>query len=139
MYLEFENVASPGDPVTVPDYDRETSSGVAYYNGLSSSLNRDYLRVPLIATSTGTSDAAEYPNGNRATFFAQTTGLTGVHGKSFSEAANSVIFGGALVALVDENDPTKDLVLSRFYLPVPNQQPKLATSQIGFEWRLTFE
>ncbi|MCI0417609.1 MAG: hypothetical protein L0312_00050, partial [Acidobacteria bacterium] len=32
LYLEFENVASPGDPVTIPGFDRGPQSGVEYYN-----------------------------------------------------------------------------------------------------------
>ena len=48
MYLEFENVASPGDTVTPPAFDR--SRTISYYNNLSGSADRDYLRVPLNST-----------------------------------------------------------------------------------------
>jgi hypothetical protein len=51
-------------------------------------------------------------------------------------ADNSTVFGGALVAFVDEDDHTRDLVLSRFYVSPRAQQPKLSTSQVGFEWRV---
>ncbi len=137
MYLEFANVASPGDIVTPPDFTRYPENGVDYYNGLSTSPDLDYLRVPLVATTLQVSDTTKFPKGNQPTFFAQTRGLVGVHGKPFSDANNSVVFGGALVAFVDDADPTQDIVLSRFYLASDKQQPKLATSQIGFEWRLT--
>lgn len=137
MYVEFENVASPGDPVSAPDFTRSPDEGVGYYNDLALSPDRDYLRVPLIAATLDSSDAVSFPHGNLATFFAQTAGVTGVHGKAFSDSANSTVFGGALVAFVDDADHTRDLVLSRFYLETASQQPKLATGQVGFEWRLT--
>lgn len=137
MYVEFENVASPGDPVSAPIVTRNADEGVEYYNALSGSGNRDYLRVPLIAASLGISDATNFPKGNEPSFFAQTTGVAGVHGKAFSDVANSTVFGGALVAFVDETDPTQDLVLSRFYAEVASQQVKLSTGQVGFQWKLT--
>lgn len=137
MYFEFENVGTPGDPVSAPAFDRGPDEGVNYYNGLSGSGDRDYLRVPLLATTSDSTDEAKFPHGNRPSFFAQTTGVEGVHGKPFSDANNSVVFGGALVSFVDDTDHTRDLVLSRFYLEPAQQLPKLATGQIGFEWRLT--
>lgn len=137
MYIEFENVASPGDPVSAPTVTRNADEGVEYYNALSGSGDRDYLRVPLIASSLGISDATNFPKGNEPSFFAQTTGVEGVHGKTFSDAVNSTVFGGALVAFVDETDPTQDLVLSRFYAEVASQQVKLSTGQVGFQWKLT--
>lgn len=136
MYFEFENTASPGDPVSAPALTRNPDEGVDYYNGLEDSVDRDYLRIPLIASTLEITDDALFPKGNAPTFFAQTSGVTGVHGKGFSDSDNSVVFGGALVAFVDENDATQDLVISRFYLEVSNQQQKLSTSQIGLEWQL---
>lgn len=137
MYIEFENVGSPGDPVSVPTFTRDAAEGVDYYNALSGSPDRDYLRVPLVSATLDSSDPVNFPKGNRPVFFAQTAGVTGVHGKPFSDADNSTVFGGALVAFVDDADPTRDLVLSRFYLSADNQQVKLATSQVGLEWRVT--
>lgn len=137
MYIEFENVGTPGDPVSAPAFTRDADEGVAYYNALADSADRDYLRVPLIAATMDSSDPDKFPKGNRPSFFAQTIGVEGVHGKPFSDANNSTVFGGALVAFVDEADHTRDLVLSRFYVSTQKQQPKLSTSQIGFEWRLT--
>ncbi len=139
MYLEFENTGSPGDPVTAPTFTRDADEGVNYYNGLYLSADRDYLRVPIISGQLSSSDTPNYPIGNRATFFAQSSGVEGVHGKPFSAADNSTCFGGALVAFVDEADPTRDLVLSRFYLEEAKQQVKLDNSQIGYEWRVTFK
>lgn len=136
MYIEFENVADPNDPVVAPSFGREEADGVEYYNGLSGSPNRDYLRVPLIAATMNTSDATKFPKGNVPTFFAQTSGVVGVHGKPFSDVNNSKVFGAALVATIDEDDHTQDLVFSRFYMPSNEQQVKLSTSQIGIEWEV---
>jgi hypothetical protein len=137
MYLEYENVADPGDPVTVPAFDR--SGGLSYYEGLVSAPTRDYLRVPLSAGTLDSSDAVKFPDGNRMTFFAMSQGVVGVHGKSFSDSVNSKVFGGGLVAIVDEADRSKDIVFSRFYLPVGEQQVKLTTSQIGLEWEIELQ
>lgn len=137
MYIEFENTGSPGAPVAAPTFTRGPHEGRDYYNSLSSSSDRDYLRVNLISAVLNSSDPVNFPKGNEPTFFAQTSGVVGVHGKPFSDVNNSTVFGGALVAFVDETDHTQDLVLSRFYMSVGQQQVKLPTSQIGFEWRLT--
>lgn len=136
MYIEYANVASPGDPVSVPTVTRDADQGVDYYNDLSDSADLDYLRVPLIAGTIDSSDAVKFPKSNQLTFFAQTSGVEGVHGKPFSDANNSVAYGGALVAFVDDSDYTQDLVLSRFYFEVDEQMAKLATGQIGYEWKL---
>lgn len=135
MYLEFENVASPGDTVSVPTFDRTRT--VEYYDDLAGSATRDYLRVPLTATqllSSGTGLSQ-----NQIVFFARSSGTLGVHGKSFSDANNSVIYGASLVAFVDNSDATQDLLFSSFYFDVADQQPKLATSQVGIEWELTLQ
>lgn len=135
MYLEFENTASPGDTVSAPTFDRTRS--ITYYNGLSGSASRDYLRVPLTATQL--LSEGEGLTDNQIVFFARSSGVTGVHGKTFSDSANSVIFGASLVAFVDSTDATQDILLSSFYFSTGDQQQKLATSQIGIEWELTLQ
>lgn len=134
MYLEFENVASPGDPVSVPSYTR--ADGVSYFNGLSASGTKDYLRVALRSSQLSSNDETNFPGGNVMTFFAQTQGVVGVHGKTFSDSVNSKIYGGALIASPQWSDASQDLVLSRAYLSVSNQQLKTSTSQVGLEWEL---
>lgn len=139
MYAEFVNVASPGDAAPVPAFDRDVDSAKAYFDGLSLSANRDYLRVPLVAATLASSDEIVFPDGNLLTFFAQTSGVTGTHGKNFGEAYNSVVVGGALVAFPDQADGDQDLVLSRFYFEPDDQLPKLATGQVGLEWELELQ
>lgn len=139
MYLEYQNVANAADPVTPPVFDR--SDGVDYYNALSSSPDIDYVRVPVVAATLTSTDETLFPLGNLLSFFAQSQAATttGVHGKDFSDTGISKIFGGALVAIPDVNDRTKDLVFSRFYVETAEQQAKLATSQIGLEWSIELQ
>ena len=143
MYIEFENVTNPGDQVTPPSF--SPSDGVEYYNGLSSHATRDYLRVPLlqepvieIVPGYENDFDADAGEGNRAVFYAMTSGTTGVHGKSFSSSSNSTVIGAALVATPDWNDPTKDVLFARTYYATGNQPLKSATHQIGVTWELDF-
>lgn len=139
MYIEFENVASPGDTVTAPAYDQE--EGTEYYEGLSASPARDFLRVPLLAQPR----KAVVPGYeglvacNQLTFLAQSGGTEGVHGKEFSDAANSVVFGLALVAAPVWGDRTLDLVFARRYYDPAKQVPKKASSQVGVSWTEQFK
>lgn len=133
MYLEYENVVTPGDPVSVPSLDR--SRDVSYYDALSG--DRDYLRVPMTAMTRDASDVLLYPHGNVLTCFARSAGVVGVHGLDFGVDFNSTIFGAALVAYGHDSDATQDLILSAYYFPVDEQQLALSPNQAGVEWELT--
>jgi len=135
MYLEFENVASPSTTVTPPSFDR--TRDITYYDDLVASSTRDYLRVPMTASPIG-SQGTDLSN-NQTVFFARSSGTQGVHGKTFSDSVNSKIFGASLVAFVNNNDSTQDLLFSSFYFNTADQQIKLATSQVGIEWELTLQ
>lgn len=137
MYIEFQNVTNPSDVVTVPTYGR--GDGVQYYNDLAHSSDTDYLRVPLIAANLSSSDTDKFSLGNVVTFVASTSGTLGVHGKTFSDSVNSKVFGGAIIAIPDEEDSTKDLVISRFYFNTSRQRVKLPNAQLGVEWPLSME
>jgi hypothetical protein len=135
MYFEFYNGADV-DPV--PTIDR--ADDVTYYTGLTGSA--DFLRVPLIATSGSNSDTDNFSEDNVATFHAQTTGVLGQRTGSplaFTDAANSRVYGGALVAFRDFSDITQDVILSRYYFAPGSQVEKVASSQIGITWPVTFE
>tara|TARA_Y100001973_G_C5208638_1_gene343597 strand:- start:7 stop:603 length:597 start_codon:yes stop_codon:yes gene_type:complete len=141
MYIEFENVASPSDTVSVPTIDR--SEGLTYYNGLSG--NQDFLRVELIGLPSITiedgfeSYFTEGETGNLLTFFAQSSGTTGVLGNAtFGSANNSKIFGAALVAAPVWADRTQDVVFSRSYFATSDQTLKQASSQVGITWEVPF-
>jgi len=134
MYLEFENNAGT---VSAPTFDR--SRTISYYNNLSGSAVRDYLRVALTSTQLLSSDSSLYPGGNQCVFFSRSSGLSGVHGRDFTNGDNSKVFGASLVAYVDDTDATQDLLLSSIYFDAADQQEKLSTSQIGIEWELTLQ
>lgn len=142
MYIEFENVADPADPVDIPDFGRE--EGREYYEDLASSGTRDYLRVPLLqdpklGIQTGFEDFfTDGVNGNKATFFAQTSGIVGVNGKTFGSEVNSKICGAALVATPVVADITQDIIVARAYYPVDQQEVKSLSSQLGVSWELYF-
>jgi hypothetical protein len=135
MFLEYKNVASPGDPVSAPAFGR--AGGITYYNDLSTSPDTDYIRSGMTASTVTSSDAVLFPSGNVLTFFARTSGVIGTHGKPFAAANNSKLFGIALVAFVDQDDATQDIVFSRAYLDTDDQQLKLDSSQLGMEWEIT--
>lgn len=144
MYVEFENVADPEDPIAA-DGEFERDLGVAYYNDMLASATRDFLRVPLrLEPSLSISaDYADYfvagESGNQLTFFAQTAGTQGVHGKTFSHTVNSKTFAAALVATPEFSDRTKDVVFARTVFDINDQVTKEASSQIGITWDVAFE
>jgi len=140
MYIEFENVAVSSDPVTLPSYTR--SEGQEYYEGLALVSDRDFIRASLllpaaVSVEEGYEDYVPENEGNLLTFYTQTQGTTGYHGKTFSNAVNSKIFGAALVATPDPDDPTKDIIVARTYLSSANQVLKIAASQVGLTWGLS--
>ena len=140
MYIEFENVASPGDPVTLPTYTR--SEGQEYYENLSLATDRDFLRVSLllpaaVSVEDGYEDYIPANEGNLLTFYTQSQGAVGYHGRTFSHSVNSKVFGAALVATPTADDPTQDIIVARTYLLAASQVLKIASSQIGLTWRLS--
>jgi len=135
MYMEFENLADPGDDPVVPSYDR--TGGIAYYTGLSASPNKDFLRIPItVSPALSTSDETLY-NGNVATFFAVSSGLSGFHGKSFGPSANSAVYGAALVSSPEPEDQTRDIVFARTYSGI-GKILKETGFEIGITWQVRF-
>ena len=139
-YLEYENVVSPGDAVTVPTMTR--ADDLSYYNGLGS--GKDFLRVALTGTpaidiATGSEDYFEPGvTGNQCTFIAQSTGSTGVLGRAFSDTVNSKIYGIALVATPLFADRSQDILLCRGYFEVADQILKPSSQQVGVRWKVAF-
>ena len=137
IYIEFQNVASPGDEVTIPTISQmDPNSAMPYYEGLATAPTSDYLRVdlrstPAIEIASGYEDYFAAGFGNDIFSFAQTEGLVGVNGKAFSDTVNSTVYGTALVAAPAENDPTQDIVVARAYFTGVNQLLKLPGMQIG--------
>jgi len=141
MYIEFENVANPGDTAVIPSFTHDES--VEYYLGLSGQF--DYFRVRLVSTPaltvvpgsqdffTGTGDKF-----NRVSFFAQTGELIGVNGLPFSASHNSKVKGIALVATPKWEDQTRDLIYGRSYFSAGNQIAKRDSHHIAIHWNQDF-
>jgi hypothetical protein len=143
MYIEFENQANPATAVAVGSFPRDR--GISYYNSLLASSNRDFLRVPLSvepATSVSAGFEANLSvdqQANQLTFFVQSSGTTGVHGKTFSHIVNSKVYAATLVAAPVVGDRTKDVIFARTEFSAANQVTKEASSQIGITWDIAFE
>ena len=140
MYMEFKNLASPGDPVPIPSFDR--SGGIAYYNGLLASSDLDFIRIPLqIAPTFSSSDETTYED-NKVTFIGVSEGTVGFHGKAFGPGSNSAVYGAGLVSSPDPDDQSLDRVFSRVYAggvsgwsdPIEKE----AGTQIGVTWTIRF-
>jgi len=133
MLFEYENTA--GTP-TIPSPQR--SEGINYYlDDLALSATKDYIRVPLvIPAGFSSSDSTKY-GGNQATFFAITSGTTGIHGRGYSQSDNSKVYGVGLVATPTPTQYTSDLLFSRSYDgfdPVPKEDGY----QIGAQYMIRF-
>lgn len=133
MYMEFENLASPGDPIVPPAYDR--SSTVSYYSNLTSP--RDFLRVPLTLSPTlASSDDTKF-TGNQVTYFGISSGNVGENGLPFIYTQNSTVFGGALAATPVPDTQANDRLYSRTYW-ASSAVLKQQNQQIGVQWTLRF-
>jgi hypothetical protein len=145
MYVEFENQTDPEEPITVTDFER--TLGLEYYASLAETPNRDFLRVPLrlepaitvASGSLGEIVLAAAEQGNQLTFFAQTSGVQGVHGRAFSHTLNSKVYAAALVATPYFNDQSRDVIFARTNFAIGDQVGKEASSQIGITWDISFE
>ena len=119
MFFEYENTA--GSP-TVPTPLR--SEGIDYYlSDLPLDANKDYIRAPLVVSPAISASGSDY-NGNQVTFFAITSGTSGVHGRTFDHSVNSKVYGVALAATPTPTQYTQDLLFSRSYSgfdPVPKE------------------
>lgn len=137
MYIEFANVASPGDTVAGPSFD--ATDGREYYDSLLLDETKDYLRVPISVFGLSASNETLFPGGNILTMMARTAGLVGMNGKPFSADYNSTIIGGAIAATPEPLNHDADVLFSRWYNEEEAQLLKLSTSQIAAEWAVTFD
>jgi hypothetical protein len=139
MYIEYANVASPGDTVSIPSYDR--TSTLSYYNTLTPPVDfirANFVSTPALSVVPGYEAYFGPGLGNELTFFAQTSGTAGFLGLPFSDINNSTVYGAGLVATPVPADQTQDIVIARTYLQPANQKLKVAGSQIGLSWIFPF-
>lgn len=135
MYMEYENLADPGDTPSIPTYDR--TGGIGYYNGLSSSPNKDFLRVPITVSSDVSSSDEILYEGNVVTFFAVSEGLAGFHGKTFGPSSNSAVYGAGLIVSPEPNDQSLDRVFARTYTGI-GKILKETNFEIGITWQVRY-
>lgn len=132
MFFEFENTA--GAPI-VPTPLR--SEGIDYYlSDLALEATKDYVRAPLVVTPAISASGSDY-DGNQVAFFAITSGLTGVHGKTFDQSVNSKVYGVALAATPEPTQYTQDKLFSRSYSGF-SAVPKEDGYQIGGQYIIRF-
>lgn len=141
MYVEYENVATASDVVATPVVDKADT--VAYYQTLSASSTRDFLRVPVLSMaelSVAPGYATRLAAGlfNKASYTAFVVGSTGVFGRPFSAAARSKVCGIALVATPVPADRTQDIIWGRAYYLGVNQKLVPDTGQLAVTYELTF-
>lgn len=146
VYLEFENQIDPEEEISAASFSRNV--GLPYYNNLINNPKRDFLRIPLILEPAGGVSAGYESNLptdqqlNKLTFFVQSVGTVGVHGRQFSHVAEngtSKVYAASLVAAPVFSDRTKDVVFARTVFLPQNQVTKEASSQIGLTWEIAFE
>lgn len=129
VYVEYANVASPGDAVVNPSVAK--SEGIEYYSALSGVPDRDFLRVPLVGAAPSLTAGFLGADENAVSFTALTGGSTGVHGRPFAAASNSKVCGIALVAAPVWADRSQDVVFGRAYFAAPDQLLKPAGGPIA--------
>ncbi len=137
VYIEFENGGGPDSP---PVYD--AFDGLEYYTNLTDP--RDYLRVPITSVPTvsiveGYEEFFEAGiSGNRLRVEALTSGTEGENGLPFVNTEDSCVFGLALVAAPQQNDPSRDVIITRGYWDAAQRQLKPPTGQVHVSWELDF-
>lgn len=144
MYIEYENQGSASAAISVSN---PRTTDISYYDDLSSSTNRNFLRVPLSlepALSVSAGYEANLPvnqSGNQLTFFAQTADARVVYAganKAFSAENGSKIYAACLVAAPTFGDRTKDVIFARTIFSEANQITKEPSSQVGITWDIAF-
>jgi len=133
LYFEFQNLVAASD---TPDYPSFTAAdGIEYYTGLQYSVDRDFVRVPILSEP-GVSQIGD--STWRMSVHAITPDVSaGYWGRTFSAVANSVVIGGALVASPTPDNQSQDIVLCRNY-PAGTKVPKAAGEQIAMTWNVEF-
>lgn len=140
LYLEFENVADPDDVVSTPTVELADQD---YYDSLSASGVRDYLRIaiteaPHLYVVPGYELLLPAGHYNGAILYGQSAGVTGVHGKSFSAGSNSKVCGLAAVVAPEFTDPSEDIVYARAYYDSDEQWLKQENNQIRVSYKMKF-
>lgn len=131
MLFEYVNT---GGSVTPPSFDEVDD--IDYYLGITSDVNRDYLRVPILTTGYGKTDI-DLAYNDILKFHSRSSGTAGVNARAFTAGAGSRVIGGGLVAAPVPADRTQDILIARWYAGSP--KTKVDGSEISLDWELTQE
>jgi hypothetical protein len=112
-YIEFIN----GGTASQPEF--EPGQVYDYFAQLAATPDRDYLRVPIMSHTLGKQEETGFA---KLTLLVSTDGDTGVHGKLFSAAVGSRIYGLAIGA--SQTNDRGDLLMGYQYY-APEQQTVL--------------
>jgi hypothetical protein len=139
IYIEFMNVALPGDTAAVPS--ATPAEGLEYYNNLAA--DRDFIRAPIVGPSELSIASGFTPyfgdgEGNTLTLRAETAAVAGELGRAFANASNSKIYGLALVAVSDWTDRSKDILIQRAYYSSGGEQVLKPSGNFQAKYPLTF-
>lgn len=139
IYIEFMNVASPGDAVAVPS--ATPAEGLEYYDNLAS--DRDFIRSPIVGPSELSIASGFTPyfgdgEGNTLTLRSETAAVAGELGRPFADSSNSKVYGLALVAVSDWTDRSKDILIQRAYYSVGAEQVLKPAGNFQVKYPLTF-
>jgi hypothetical protein len=136
FYIEFEN-GSEEESSVVPPEGFSADEGIEYYTELGSP--RDYIRVPIVippVIDTDPNFASSFYN--RITLYAETTATEGENGLAFTAGAASKIFGLAIVATPDWDDPSQDLIIGRRYYGEDDQFMRPTQGGVRVSWAQSF-
>lgn len=140
VYVEYQNVTNPGDTATVPA--GSSTDGLEYYNNLAA--GHDFIRAPIVGTPDLTIASGYSPyfgagEGNTLTFTALTAAVAGELGRAFTNAANSKVYGLALVCVQDWTDRSRDIVVQRaYYASGGDQVLRPASGSFAVTYPITF-
>lgn len=139
IYIEFMNVANPGDDVAVPSATR--AEGLEYYDNLAA--DRDFIRAPIVGPSELSIASGYTPyfgdgEGNTLVLRSETAAVAGELGRAFANSSNSKVYGLALVCVSDWTDRSKDIVVQRAYYSDGAEQVLKPAGNFQVKYPLTF-
>jgi len=125
MYLCFENTDTT-------NYNEAKTNNAEYYAGIAA--NRGIVRISTLGEPIFSDSDSQYSH-NKVTFLGVSDGTTMFPTVTVQDGT-SIFYHTALVAMSDSEDQTKDMIFSCGDLTVPIT--KIAGSQIGIRWTITF-
>jgi hypothetical protein len=135
LYVEFQNVNDPETDTVSPPVGFATSEGVEYYADLDSGSGIDYLRIDIASATPKL--LSDYPgsvlNAVEYLGYASSSNV-GELGTSFGYAHNSLVYGLALVACPEPNNPSADIIIGRKYYSAEDQKlcPVSGVMTVGY-------